>query len=207
VALAAGIVMALGLGWVAVRAVGPDHEERRSAAATTLAAEPRAAATPEAAAAPATAPPAVLAPAATTVTLPPAPRVQATAPVPQEPAAPNAARPSAAPATVPARPRVDATPPVRDAPDRVVVHPEVGPAIPSTGGEYERLARARRVALELAQSRREALARRVQRLQDQLAVIEDADAAADMQARLDEAIQQLDAADKEVARLRGEGSE
>jgi hypothetical protein len=102
---------------------------------------------------------------------------------------------------------VETTPPAPDAPERVLVHPEVGTAIPSTGGEYERLERARRMALELAQSRREALARRVQRLQDQLAVIEDPDAVADMQARLDEAIQQLDAADKEVARLRGEGSQ
>jgi hypothetical protein len=205
VALAAGIVMALGLGWVAVRAVGPDHEERRSAAATTLAAEPRAAAaTPEAP--PATAPPAVLSPAASAVTLPPAPRVRATPPAAETSPAPAEPRPTAAPATAPARPRVKTTP-APDVPERVVVHPEVGPAIPATDAEHERLARARRMALDLAQSRREALARRVQRLQDQLAVIEDPDALADMQARLEEATQQLDAAEKEVARLRGEGSE
>jgi hypothetical protein len=207
VALAAGLVMALGLGWVAVRAVGKDPETRRSAAATTLAAEPRAeVAKPDAPTAAATPPPAVLSPASAAVTLPPAPRVQAAAPPVTSPT-PAAARPSAAPTTSPARPRAETAPPAPEAPERVVVHPEVGTAIPSTGGEDERLERARRMALELAQSRREALARRVQRLQDQLAVIEDPDAVSDMQARLDEALQQLDAADREVARLRGEESQ
>jgi hypothetical protein len=85
-----------------------------------------------------------------------------------------------------------------------VVHPDVATGETSVD-EGQRLRRARAAALQIAQDRRDALARHVRRLEEELEIVEDAQARERAQSALEHAYGQLEAAEREVERLRRDG--
>ena len=219
--VAAGLVMALALGWIAVGAGGGGEDGGREPRAIESAADagtggeparptavssgtPAAPTTAEGAnssAAPEETGSGAATPTVASASTPetaPASAAQAPASAGTSAPPPTAAAPPSTAATAPEPPsEAEVTP--------LVVQPEVltPPADPARG-EDERLRQARVAALDLALERRGALVRRIERLEEELAVIQEAEARDKALFALEDAHTQLEIANREVARLRAE---